>query len=299
MTDLTLAAIMTCHNRRDTTIGCLENLFKQQGLSGQLKITCFLTDDGCNDGTSDEIRRTYQCVTILSGNGSLYWNGGMRLAWAQAMRHEHDFYLWLNDDTLLFPNAVQRLLETYHFLSAQGSECHIVAGAVKDATTNEHSYGGVVRSSRWHPFKYKLVTPAAAEPNRCDTVNGNLVLVPKAVVRKVGNLEPAFTHGMGDFDYALRATRQGCEIWVAPGFMGTCSKNSAINTWVDPQLSIRERWRKAQHPKGLPTYEWKVFSQRYGGRVWPLFWIMPYIKLITLSLIKRGKVSLLPIVHQR
>jgi GT2 family glycosyltransferase len=292
MTELTLAAIMTCHNRRDITLCCLENLFKQQGFLEQLKINCFLTDDGCNDGTSDEIRRTNKCVTILSGNGSLYWNGGMRLAWAEAMRHNHDFYLWLNDDTLLYPDAVQRLLETYHLLAAQGDEYHIISGSVQDGTTKEHTYGGVVRSSRWHPFKYKLVTPAVSEPTRCDTVNGNLALVPQAVAQRVGNLESAFTHGMGDFDYALRASAQGCNIWVAPGFYGVCSRNTGQGQKLDHTLNLRQRLKKINQPKGLPIIEWGVFARRHGGALWCIFWLMPYMRAVLCALPARTRASL-------
>jgi hypothetical protein len=36
---------------------------------------------------------------VLGGDGSLFWNGGMRLAYADAMRSDFDYYLWLNGDT--------------------------------------------------------------------------------------------------------------------------------------------------------------------------------------------------------
>ena len=291
MAALSLAIIMTCHNRREITLACLSGIFRQDGLPEGIRSTVYLTDDGSIDGTAEVIRETYPGVNILSGNGNLYWNGGMRLAWAEAMRHDHDFYLWLNDDTLLYPDAVQRLLETYHLLASQGDGCHIIAGSLQDGTTKEHTYGGVARSSRWHPFKYKLVTPAVSKPTRCDAVNGNLVLVPQTVARRVGNLESAFTHGMGDFDYALRAAAQGCNVWVAPGFYGVCSRNTGRGSCLEDTSNLRQRLKKLNQPKGLPIIEWKVFARRHGGALWCIFWLMPYMRAVLYALPNRTKTA--------
>ena len=38
-------------------------------------------------------------VRLLRGNGQLYWNGGMRRAFGEAMAADYDYYLWMNDDT--------------------------------------------------------------------------------------------------------------------------------------------------------------------------------------------------------
>ena len=49
---------------------------------------------------------------------------------------------------------------------------------------------------------------------------------PNSVASKVGNIDGAFIHSMGDLDYGLRARKLGCSIWTAPSFVGTCSRNS-------------------------------------------------------------------------
>jgi GT2 family glycosyltransferase len=59
----------------------------------------------------------------------------------------------------------------------------------------------------------------------CDTMHGKCVLIPRSVVQIVGNLDPAFVHYIGDWDYGLRTRQEGCTVWIAPGYLGTCSLN--------------------------------------------------------------------------
>ncbi len=113
---------------------------------------------------------------------------------------------------------------------------------------------------------------------RCDTCNFNCVLVPRDVAVRVGNLDAAFTHRMGDFDYGLRARHAGCSLWVAPGYVGECFANSGKGLWVEDAIGARELWRRLLGPKGLPPREWLVFTSRHFGPLWPAHFVWPYLK---------------------
>lgn len=286
MNRVRLAVLMTCHNRKNKTLASLEHLYRQNVPGWRPDV--YLVDDGSTDGTGEAVMRAYPGVYILHGTGNLFWNGGMRLAFAEALRNDYDLYLWLNDDTLLYPNAVQVLLRSHDALSQHDGRNVIVVGSVQDPVTGQHTYGGVVRQVRWHPLRFSPVLPSERDPRPCETFNGNCVLIPRAVAKKVGNLDGTFTHGMGDFDYGLRARRLGVEVWVAPGYVGTCPRNSRTNTWADPKLSLRERWERIRHPKGLPPLEWMVMARRHGGLAWVLFWVMPYARVLIKSLRARS-----------
>src|SRR6476619_4525822 len=95
-----IAVVMTCHNRRNTTLACLHTLYEQKH-----HCDVYLTDDGSYDGTAQGIKAEYPDVHILQGNGNLFWVGGMHLAFNEAIKNQYDYYLWLNDDTFLEPNA--------------------------------------------------------------------------------------------------------------------------------------------------------------------------------------------------
>ena len=274
MKQVKLAILMTCHNRCDITLECLQAIYQQNAT-----FDVYLVDDGSSDGTSDAVRTYYPKVKLIEGNGNLFWVGGMRLAFAEALKYGYDYYLWLNDDTLLEPDALSNLLNTHQLLIQRGYQNSIVVGSVKDPVTGKYTYGGRVRSKRKFSHTFEAVEPAK-EPKECDTMQGNVVLIPDVVAGKVGNLDIAFTHQRGDLDYGLRARKLGCSIWVAPGYIGTCSQNSVSGSWVDTSLPIHKRLQKAFQVKGFPIQEWTTFTKRHSGSFWFIYWFFPYIRAV-------------------
>lgn len=271
-----IAVLLTSHNRKLTTLSCLSALFAQTLPEG-VEVCVYLVDDGSTDGTGDVVRQTYPQVKVLSGDGSLFWNGGMRLAFAEALKNNYDYYLWLNDDTILYPNALSLLLSQSYLLAEQGYSRAILVGSTQESKNGKLSYGGLRRSSWFHPLQFRLIEPGdKATP--CDTMNGNCVLIPQAVATTVGNLDPAFIHNLADYDYGLRARRQQCSIWLAPNYVGTCK--SHLPDWQKPGLTFQNRLQKVSQPKGLLLKEWKIFAQRNAGWLWPIFWLLPYRKLL-------------------
>ena len=285
----TIAAIITCHNRKPKTLASLAALFNQV-LPADVLLVVYLVDDASTDGTPEAVAQNYPQVKLLRGDGNLFWNGGMRQGFAEAMKQDYDYYVWLNDDTIVEPSALQVMLATARSLAEQGHTRSIAVGSTRDATTGALTYGGWLRSSWWHPLHFRLLEPIA-EPQQCDTMNGNCVLMPRSVAEVVGNLDPAFIHSMGDIDYGLRSVQQNCTVWVVPGYVGTCSTNPPEgNCWEDPNMSLLDRFKKVLQPKGLAPKESKVFVQRHTNILWPIYWLLPYVRLILTS-IRRGPVG--------
>ncbi len=115
-------------------------------------------------------------------------------------------------------------------------------------------------------------------------MHGNCVLIPNEVAQRVGNMDAGYSHAIGDIDYALKAGKKGVSIWVAPGFVGTCSTNPIEGSWLDTSLSLRERWKHMNGPKGLPPSDWMLFARKHAGPFWPVFGAMPYIRLVLSSI---------------
>ncbi|CAN5286115.1 hypothetical protein BH23ACT9_BH23ACT9_38260 [soil metagenome] len=266
-----IAALLTCHNRRDTTVEAVRALSAQ---TTEATIDLVLHDDGSTDGTADAVRAVRPEVRVVQGDGNRYWCGGMRAAWGAVLVGGYDHYLWVNDDTVLDPEAVAALLDVY--ATQPGS---VVVGATRDPETGEPTYGGVVRTSSTRPLNFTRVAPAD-EPRGVDTMNGNCVLVPQAVVEQIGILDEGFTHGLGDFDYGLRASRAGFAVVVAPGTIGTCSRNPESPSGRPGLKAAREEWRRMMGVKAIPPSEWRRFAARHAGPLWPLYWASPYVRRI-------------------
>ena len=65
------------------TLACLRSLGAQQVPGVALDV--FVLDDASSDGTSEAVAEQFPEVTVLHGDGELYWNGGMRRAFAAAI----------------------------------------------------------------------------------------------------------------------------------------------------------------------------------------------------------------------
>lgn len=273
-----LIVVMTSFNRRAATLACLgrfEGATRQAGIEPN----AVLMDDGSTDGTAAAVREQYPWVDVMAGDGSLFWNRGMHHAQARAIERDADYILWLNDDTELMSDSIARLLETECALRHKHGQPVLIVGSTADRKTGQLTYGGHIAPKRWKPFTYQRVWHES-EPVECHAMNGNVVLIPMQIVRVVGNLDPVFEHAMGDTDYALRTRAKGYRVFVAPGFFGHCSNNSASGTYLDASLSLSARWRKMMSRKGLPPRSWRHFTRRHGGLAWPVYFAWPYFKLV-------------------
>ena len=271
-----LHALLTVHNRMRETLSCLERLAAQSDQAGA-EVRVVLVDDGSTDGTGAAVRARFPDVQVVEGSGQLYWNGGMRRAFEIAEREAPDFFLLLNDDTHLYPGALGRMLQAHRDLTSAGERRCLVVGSTLDPSTGRQSYGGWRRGPRLNPGAIRMIEPGPVVA-RCDTMNGNCVLLPRDVFERVGNLDAAFRHSMGDIDYGFRARRAGCALWVAPGFVGECLANTGTGLWAERSLGGREMWRRLLGPKGLAPAEWAVLTSRHFGPFWPAHFAWPYLK---------------------
>ena len=221
-----LAILMTCHNRVATTLECLKRLMPQLGSGDKV----FLVDDGSTDGTGARVSAAYPSVHVIDGDGSLYWAKGMRKAWeAAAEEGDWDAYLWLNDDTMLSLGALEKMF-------AKDNGKSLIIGNLCDAT-GRAVYG--LNVNGW--------------------VNGNCVLVPRAIYEKCGMICGDYAHAWADSDYAYHVRRAGFPI-VGAGVVGAAEWHP-----IRPDLSkmsFRERLDSLVDPKGWNIHDLWLYRCR-------------------------------------
>ncbi len=262
---LTLAVTIACHNRRETTLRCLSSLFPQQAPG--LRLSVILLDDGSTDGTAEAVRGRYPRVEIVAGSGQLYWGGGMHAAMQIARWQPFDALLLLNDDVVLAPEGLRTLLDAWGVANAASQVPNVIVGATTDPATGNITYSGFRRTSALNPFKLRRCAPDGRRLAPCDTMNGNCVLVPAALVARIGTIDPVFVHQLGDIDYGYRARAAGARLWVAPAPVGTCAASDRQRRRGRAGRSILERWRLLNAPLGLPLRPLLVFGWRHAGPV--------------------------------
>lgn len=271
-----ITAVLACHNRKAKTLACLDSLARQD-LAADVRIVLF--DDGSTDGTAQAVGERHPEATILRGDGAAFWAGGMRTAFAAARTSPADFFLWLNDDVRLAPPALRTLLATARDRMAAGDALCLVGGAVADPLTGRTTYAGIRQPHPGRPLRFRPEPPDRTCARRCDTLVGNVVLIPAATAAAVGGIGPDFRHTLGDLDYGLRVKAAGGWVGLAPGHLGTCLRDASSGRWFDPTLPLAARWRLVAQPFGFPLKPWLGFARRHGGPLWPLFALLPYWRL--------------------
>lgn len=249
-----IAVLITSFNRVEKTLFCLELLFKQDHLNEFFTIDVFLVDDNSSDGTSESVKSKFAEVNLIKGNGNLFWNGGMHLAWKIASEYyDFDYYMWLNDDTFLKKNALDELFKITKLNSAPV----IVCGAIC-SDTNTFSYG-LVRINSTHIY------PNSKLENG-EIINGNCVLIPKEIFKKNGNIDSIFPHAIGDHDYGLRAIKKGFKILTTEVYIGQCNQNERLPLWCYPETPIKKRIKALYSPLGNshPFYYFRYELRHFG-----------------------------------
>lgn len=282
---MNIAVLMTCHNRRETTLRCLGALRtaanevkskSERGTSADFSV--FLVDDGSTDGTGVAVARLFDssdCLRgrVIRGDGSLYWAKGMRVAWEMAVQVEKiegpfDFYLWLNDDVILKEDAVLRILEDWRVC---GDPRGVIAGACSSsALETECSYGATDAHN-------ELIPPNGRVHRAWGWFTGNFVLIPRETVQVVGLISNEYTHARADFDYAERVKQAGIPFFVSSAYVGVCA-----NDWKNKMrgLSLHSRLTSLWRPGYSNLHDLWLIRSRYHGKVRAIISCLHMIALV-------------------
>lgn len=250
-----VAVLLTVYNRKEITIRSLQSLYNSiKLLPNDIGFDVYLVDDGCTDGTSEAVHKLFPQILIQKSSGNLFWSKGMRLAWQTALKEDtYDYFIWFNDDAILYSTALQELFNT---ANVNSSPYIIVSGAFEDSQ-HRVSYGG--RNSQ-----HKLLTPNG-EPQPIYYMNGNLVLISKSVVNKIGIIDSIFHHGLGDYDYGLRAIKNNIVPILTTKYVGQTERHDTdLIAYCSSQYSLKKRFKILYSPKYSPTIEYKYLCRHFG-----------------------------------
>ena len=274
-----IAVILTVHNRLDKTIACLNAVFNQKKYSF-FNVDVFLTDDGSTDDTSKILRNRFSAkpLHILSGNGNLYWNGGMINSWKAAIEHGgYDGYLWLNNDTIVLPNLWNELEQADEYSRKQLGKGGIYVGSTKDPLTGEFTYGGFEFTNQW-TLKDRFLHPNG-HFQLCQCAHGNVTYISHDVVEKMGILCEQYLHGGGDHDYTYLAYKAGFPLIVLKDYVGICENDHQQGGYADfLSMSLKQRIKYLYSPLGFNLHNTLLLQKRCFPYRYPFVWLMGYLK---------------------
>jgi glycosyltransferase involved in cell wall biosynthesis len=272
--------IIPVYNRKQITLNCLEKL----QLSGDIKkYHIVVVDDGSTDGTGEEINSLYPEVTVLRGDGNLWWTGAMAVGMHYACEQEAEYIFWLNDDCTPDDNTISGLVS---FMQAH-----------PDTITAPACFAGEPDNLVQMHTGFKGRTGNLPKPGDVfyvDGLSGRCVGIPTSVFRKIGPPDDRkFPHYSGDDMYVLKATRAGFKACVVGDYkvtlVGEVNETLDFRRYVRPGINPIATfqalfWHK-KSPYRLPT-QYYYLTEKYGFFLGILlfsskisFWVWQWLQL--------------------
>jgi len=250
--------IIPVHNRKQITLSCLENLKKNGDLD---RYHTVIIDDGSTDGTTEAINKKYPNVTILPGDGNLWWTGAMALGMQYADEQGAEYFIWLNDDCLPDCDTLPKLID---YLKNNPNAIAAPTCYAQEDNLLVKKYNGARNR--------KGCAADFGEVIEVDSMSGWCVVISAAVVRRIGVPDAKkFPHYCGDNMYILKAIRSGFKAYLIGDIkailIGTVYEMTGFLKYFRSGLSVAEVFNSTFVNKKSPyRIKTKFFYlvERYG-----------------------------------
>lgn len=225
------------HNRRDETLQCLRSIVR--AATAEIQLHVIVVDDGSTDGTADVIRAEFPQVEIVSGDGNLWYTAGTNRGIQAALRHDPDYVLAINNDSIFDENCIARLVDC-----AEKHPRSVIGALLLNWTTPHRIFqvspqwkllnGGF---RHWHR---QTVWTVPANPWQVDIIVGNCVLYPVQAIREAGLMDEKRLAQFGDAEYTPRMKRIGWKLLIEPRARVFCKPNDPVASFM--RQPLRRKW---------------------------------------------------------
>jgi GT2 family glycosyltransferase len=210
-TPLVISVILNT-NRRADTLECLASL----GASTYARQQAIVLDNHSTDGSVEAIRAAFPAVDVVQLPENRGYAGNNNVGIRLAIERGADWVFVLNEDTVLDPACLERLLE----VGLSDPKIGIVGPLVY-----HHDEPGVIQSAgggmsaRWEGFHHGQNEPDRGQfprPHDVQWISGCGILVRRDVIDQIGGIDERFFIYWEETEWCTRAGEAGWRIVQVP-----------------------------------------------------------------------------------
>jgi GT2 family glycosyltransferase len=216
-----IAILIPVYNRISYTKECIRTLkgLVTNAISSSNRYHIIVINDGSTDGTGSWLASEHPDITVINGDGNLWWSGGINAGARFAIsKIDADFLLLWNND---IRPALDYFIELDRLISSIPERT--IAGSKIFLLNKENllwSFGGVFNPKNGVKYMVGTNSPDSVEfndPIEVDWLTGMGTLIPASAIDEVGLWdEKNFPQYHGDSDFILRAKSMGYKIMAYP-----------------------------------------------------------------------------------
>jgi GT2 family glycosyltransferase len=199
-------------NRRTDTLECLASLSRLAYPNHAVVVL----DNASTDGSVEAIAAAFPSVQVMPLTENKGYAGNNNVGIRAALEQGADWVFVLNEDTILDPGCLSRLVEAGERDPAIGIVGPMVYHHNEPAVIQ--SAGG--RLDAWwfgsHIGQNEDDHGQYAEPREVDWISGCAILVRRAVIEQVGALDERFFYYWEETEWCVRARRSGWRMVHVP-----------------------------------------------------------------------------------
>jgi GT2 family glycosyltransferase len=199
-------------NRRDDTLACLASLRASTWRNHR----ALVLDNASTDGSAEAIAAGFPEAEVLPLSANLGYAGNNNVGIDAALAAGADWIFVLNEDTILAPDCIARLVEAGEREPRAGIVGPMVYHADEPAVIQ--SAGGKM-SRWWDSFHLGANADDAGQFDRThevDWISGCAILVRRAVIEEVGAIDPRYFYFWEETEWCLRAKAAGWRVLHVP-----------------------------------------------------------------------------------
>lgn len=197
--------VLNWNGLADTT-ACLESLARLDYRNYEIVVV----DNGSKDGSVEHFRAAYPDMILFENQVNKGFTGGNNIGINYAMRRGADYVWLLNNDTVIAPESLNKLVECAEVESSAGMLSPLICyfddpervqfrGSVINWETMELSY----------PASNEELASWGPDQRRDMCLWGTALLIKRRVIERIGTFRENYFAYWEDTEYCLRAIRAG------------------------------------------------------------------------------------------